>query len=66
MLDGHQLDPMACFEQHVLGGADRRERLGDDGTLVDRTVAEGREPDANLVKYRGLRGHGRALTDCAS
>ena len=66
MLDGHQLDPMARFEQHVLGRADRRERLGDDGTLVDRPVAEGREPDANLVENRGLRGHCRALTDCAS
>ena len=49
-LDGHQLNAVAGVQEEALGGGDAAQFRSVGRALVDRQIAKGREPNADVVQ----------------
>jgi hypothetical protein len=50
VIDAHELNSMAGVQEEALDGGDAGQLLGVGRALVDRQIAKGREPNADVVQ----------------
>ena len=50
VIDAHELNPMARVQEEVLDGGDAAQLRSVGRALVDRQIAKGREPNADVVQ----------------